>query len=661
MTQPHVLALGSGRRAVPSGGGRPTAIDKRPVDAFEVRDPGPKRGGLGSGVVGDEIGNPKHHGGELQAVYAYPREDQEFWEQQIGRPIALRGIRREHHDRGASRRRTLSSASCGGSGTSCCGSRSPASRAGRSPRTWASLDGCAGSPRPGAPAPTCRSSRRASCTAGARIEVERPDHDIDLLVLFRAFTGDLAAARQGRRRGRRPPRRPRRARRHARAPRRLSHRGSRASAWDTMRYAAHLPIDRARPRRRASPSSCVGAACSAGEPVAPPRPPGRRPRRRRARRRRAGRRTGHARRRRARRRRADHSIRPPRRRRPPSSRPSTADSAPPSTLLGGLDIAWSIAVLPDGSALVSERNTGRDPPRAQARLRGQGDRRRTAAHHPHGGRGRPARARRAGGLRRRPRLLRVLLDRQRQPHRGRAVARRHHRRAGRHLLGHPPWAGTTTAAASPSGPTATSTSAPGEAGDTSLSQNLGSLGGKILRITPDGDPAPGNPFGGSPIWSYGHRNVQGLAWDSRKRLWASEFGQNTFDELNLIEPGKNYGWPEVEGRAGNPDFVDPVAEWPTSEMSPSGIAVGPDGAVYMAALRGQSVWRVPRQPRRHGRHADPPPARDLRPHPRHPLRRRPGLDHDEQQRPRRPTALAAPVRRRDVGGQGRLSLARGRP
>jgi glucose/arabinose dehydrogenase len=87
--------------------------------------------------------------------------------------------------------------------------------------------------------------------------------------------------------------------------------------------------------------------------------------------------------------------------------------------------------------------------------------------------------------------------------------------------------------------------------------------------------------------------VQGLAWDGRKRLWASEFGANTWDELNLIEPGENYGWPEVEGRSGNAAFVDPVAQWPTSEMSPSGIAVGPDGAVYLAALRGQSVWRVP--------------------------------------------------------------------
>jgi glucose/arabinose dehydrogenase len=133
----------------------------------------------------------------------------------------------------------------------------------------------------------------------------------------------------------------------------------------------------------------------------------------------------------------------------------------------------------------------------------------------------------------------------------------------------------------------------GEAGDTSLSQNRQSLGGKILRITPEGKPAPGNPFGGSPIWSYGHRNVQGLAWDSSGRLWASEFGAQTWDELNLIEPGKNYGWPEVEGRAGDPDYADPVRQWPTADMSPSAITIGPDGAVYMAALRGQSVWRVP--------------------------------------------------------------------
>lgn len=133
----------------------------------------------------------------------------------------------------------------------------------------------------------------------------------------------------------------------------------------------------------------------------------------------------------------------------------------------------------------------------------------------------------------------------------------------------------------------------GETGDRSASQDLGSLGGKILRITTDGQPAPGNPFGGSPVWSYGHRNVQGIAWDSSGRMWASEFGQDTWDELNLIKPGANYGWPTVEGIAQRSGFVDPVREWATSDASPSGIAIGPDGSVLMAALKGESLWKIP--------------------------------------------------------------------
>ena len=133
----------------------------------------------------------------------------------------------------------------------------------------------------------------------------------------------------------------------------------------------------------------------------------------------------------------------------------------------------------------------------------------------------------------------------------------------------------------------------GEAGRRQPAQDPGSLGGKILRITTDGSPAPGNPFDGSPVWSLGHRNVQGFAWDSAGRMWASEFGQDTWDELNLIQPGSNYGWPVVEGRAGRAGFVDPVAQWAPSDASPSGLTIGPDGAVYLAALRGESLWRVP--------------------------------------------------------------------
>ncbi|MEU2115962.1 PQQ-dependent sugar dehydrogenase [Streptomyces sp. NPDC016459] len=132
----------------------------------------------------------------------------------------------------------------------------------------------------------------------------------------------------------------------------------------------------------------------------------------------------------------------------------------------------------------------------------------------------------------------------------------------------------------------------GETGRTGLAQDRDSLGGKILRMTPEGRPAPGNPSAGSVVYSYGHRNVQGIAWDSAGRLWAAEFGQNTWDELNLVESGKNYGWPEVEGRTGRAGFVDPVAQWPTSEASPSGIAFA-RGAIWMAGLRGERLWRVP--------------------------------------------------------------------
>ncbi|MEU8883821.1 PQQ-dependent sugar dehydrogenase [Streptomyces hydrogenans] len=132
----------------------------------------------------------------------------------------------------------------------------------------------------------------------------------------------------------------------------------------------------------------------------------------------------------------------------------------------------------------------------------------------------------------------------------------------------------------------------GETGETGLAQDRASLGGKILRMTPEGKPAPGNPFADSVVYSYGHRNVQGIAWDAEGRLWAAEFGQNTWDELNLVESGRNYGWPEVEGTAGKAGFVDPVAQWPTSEASPSGIA-WVRGAVWMAGLRGERLWRIP--------------------------------------------------------------------
>lgn len=132
----------------------------------------------------------------------------------------------------------------------------------------------------------------------------------------------------------------------------------------------------------------------------------------------------------------------------------------------------------------------------------------------------------------------------------------------------------------------------GETGDDGRAQDKESLAGKILRMTPDGEPLHGNPQADSVVYSYGHRNVQGLAWDGRKQLWASEFGQDTWDELNRIVPGGNYGWPEAEGKAGRAGFIDPVAQWKTSEASPSGIAFA-KGSIWMAGLRGERLWRIP--------------------------------------------------------------------
>jgi glucose/arabinose dehydrogenase len=131
----------------------------------------------------------------------------------------------------------------------------------------------------------------------------------------------------------------------------------------------------------------------------------------------------------------------------------------------------------------------------------------------------------------------------------------------------------------------------GDAAFPARAQDRSSLNGKILRMTSNGRPAPGNPFG-SPVFSLGHRNVQGLAWDSGGRLWASEFGQNRYDELNLITAGRNYGWPEVEGPGGSGGFVAPQAWWSTAVASPSGVEVA-GGAAYLAALRGARLWQVP--------------------------------------------------------------------
>jgi len=131
----------------------------------------------------------------------------------------------------------------------------------------------------------------------------------------------------------------------------------------------------------------------------------------------------------------------------------------------------------------------------------------------------------------------------------------------------------------------------GDAGNPDRAQDRDSLGGKILRIEPDGAIPADNPFPGSPVYSWGHRNPQGITWDGAGRLWASEFGQNTWDELNLITPGSNYGWPIVEGTGKDERFVNPVQQWAPSEASPSGLLFSHE-TLFLAALRGQRLWSI---------------------------------------------------------------------
>ncbi len=132
----------------------------------------------------------------------------------------------------------------------------------------------------------------------------------------------------------------------------------------------------------------------------------------------------------------------------------------------------------------------------------------------------------------------------------------------------------------------------GDAGERSHSRDRESLAGKILRMTPDGAVPADNPIPGSLVYSYGHRNPQGIAWASDGTLVAAEFGQNIWDELNVITPGGDYGWPVVEGIAGDARFIDPVLQWQPSAASPSGIAIIGD-VVYIAGLRGQRLHVVP--------------------------------------------------------------------
>lgn len=131
----------------------------------------------------------------------------------------------------------------------------------------------------------------------------------------------------------------------------------------------------------------------------------------------------------------------------------------------------------------------------------------------------------------------------------------------------------------------------GDAGDAAAAQDPASRAGKILRVTRDGKVPEDNPVDGSPVYSRGHRNPQGLAWAPDGTMYATEFGQNTWDELNVIRAGGNYGWPTVEGIAHDERFIDPVQQWAPADASPSGMTIA-GGSIWVANLRGERLREI---------------------------------------------------------------------
>lgn len=131
----------------------------------------------------------------------------------------------------------------------------------------------------------------------------------------------------------------------------------------------------------------------------------------------------------------------------------------------------------------------------------------------------------------------------------------------------------------------------GDAQEPSLAQNRDSLAGKILRVTDEGKVPADNPFG-NPVYSYGHRNVQGLAWNSNKDLWVTEHGPSANDELNSIRPGNNYGWPIIQGNQTQSALISPAATSGAEETwAPAGTAFI-DNSLFFAGLRGQTLYEA---------------------------------------------------------------------
>ncbi len=129
----------------------------------------------------------------------------------------------------------------------------------------------------------------------------------------------------------------------------------------------------------------------------------------------------------------------------------------------------------------------------------------------------------------------------------------------------------------------------GDAAFPAHAQDISSLAGKILRVKDDGTIPESNPFPNSAVYSYGHRNPQGLAWDSDGNLWATEHGASAGDEINRIVSGKNYGWPTIRGVEKTVGIESPIIESGSSTWAPSGTTIF-NGSFFFAGLRGQALY-----------------------------------------------------------------------